>query len=189
MKKVILTVLVTFIAATLLQAQDVFLKGDKAVNLGVGLGSYIGGTGYKTTVPPVSISAEWGIKDGLLNGKSSIGLGGYLAYTSNKWETAIPLVGTYGYDYTYFIIGARGLFHYQFIDKLDTYAGLMLGYNVASSKYFGEELSVPVSAASAGGFTYSTFVGAKYYFTPKLAAFAELGYGIAAIELGLSLKF
>jgi hypothetical protein len=64
-----------------------------------------------------------------------------------------------------------------------------VGYNAASSKFFGDDDILSVSAASAGGFTYSTFIGAKYYFTPKLAAFAEIGYGIAAIELGLSLKF
>ncbi|MDR2056984.1 MAG: hypothetical protein LBP83_01645, partial [Dysgonamonadaceae bacterium] len=138
MKKVILAVLVTFIATTVLQAQNIFVKGDKVVNLGIGFGSYIGESGYKTTLPPLSLSAELGVKDGLLNGKSSIGVGGYLAYTSNKWEISNQVLGTYGFDYSYFIIGARGLFHYQFVDKLDTYAGLMLGYNVASSKYFGE---------------------------------------------------
>jgi hypothetical protein len=188
MKKVILTVLVTLVATTVLQAQDVFLKGDKVINLGVGFGSYIGGSGYKTTVPPLSLFAELGVKDGLLNGKSSIGVGGYLAYTANKWENLLPVVGAYGFDYTHFIIGARGLFHYQFVDKLDTYAGLMLGYNVASSKYFGGNLAIPVHAVSVGGFTYSSFIGARYYFTPKWAAFAEVGYGIAALELGLSLK-
>ena len=35
---------------------------------------------------------------------------------------------------------------------------------------------------------YSWFVGARYYFTDKLAGMAELGYGITYLNLGVSLK-
>jgi hypothetical protein len=184
MKKVILILLVAFLATSALQAQSIFSKGDKVANLGIGLGSYLGGTGYKTTFPPISLSAEYGVKDGLLDGKSAIGVGGYLAYAANKHETILPN-NTFGFKYSHFIIGARGLFHYQLVDKLDTYAGLMLGYNIASSKATG----TGNVAASVGGFSYSVFLGARYYFTPQWAAFAEIGYGIAAIQIGISTKF
>jgi hypothetical protein len=185
MRKVILTVLIAFVAAVGLQAQDAFAKGDKVLNFGVGFGSYLGDeTGYRTTVPPVSLSLDFGVKDGLLKDKASIGVGGYLGYTANRWE--YPLTN-YKIDYSHFILGAKGHFHYQFVKKLDTYAGLLLGYNIVSAEQSAKYVPSTL-VAKASGFTYSAFLGAKYYFTPKVGAFLDLGYGIAAVELGLSLK-
>ena len=65
------------IFATLnLAAQDpIFLKGDKVLNLGVGLGSTLySGTYYKSQVPPVSASLDIGIADNILE-KGSVGVG------------------------------------------------------------------------------------------------------------------
>ena len=185
MKRLFLAVAILFACVSVTMAQDVFVKGDKIGHIGFGVGDFLGGTGYKTTVPPVLISGEYGLTDALLeNGKGFIGVGGYMAYAANKHTYS----GNYGYKYSYFIIGGRGAFHYQFVDKLDTYAGAMLGYNVASASYFGDD-EFSGAKADAGGVTYSTFIGARYYFAENIAAFAELGYGIAALELGLAFKF
>jgi hypothetical protein len=178
MKKIVFSLLLAFSFAVASQAQ-VFAKNDKVVNLGVGIGSYLGGVGYSTIIPPISGSFEYGIVDGLINGKASIGVGGYLGFASQKYK----YLNDSGWNYNYFILGARGAFHYQFVDKLDTYAGLMLGYNIATSS--GDN----VGNVSAGGFVYSTFVGARYYFTESIAAFAEIGYGIAVLQLGVAFKF
>ena len=141
MTKKCISLLIVFTCGAFIsmQAQNIFSKGDKAINVGIGLGSYYGGTGYKSSIPPISASFEQGVVDCLLDGKASIGVGGYLAYSANNWDTAIAN-STYGYKYTYFILGARGVFHYQFVDKLDTYTGLMLGYNVVGSKTIVDSL-------------------------------------------------
>lgn len=188
MTKKCISLLIVFTCGAFIsmQAQNIFSKGDKAINVGIGLGSYYGGTGYKSSIPPISASFEQGVVDGLLDGKASIGVGGYLAYTANKWETAIAN-STYGYKYTYFILGARGVFHYQFVDKLDTYTGLMLGYNVVGSKTIGDSLG-GLASPTASGIGYSAFIGARYHFSDKFTAFAELGYGISALELGISFR-
>jgi hypothetical protein len=188
--KRLLAFVVLFIcgASLTVGAQHIFSKGDQAVNLGLGIGSYYGGDGYTGSIPPLSVSYEKGIIDGLLDGKGSIGVGGYLGYSANKWETSIN-GDTYGYKYSYMMIGARGAFHYQFVDKLDSYGGLMLGYNVVGSKYFGTDLgSYKPEASSASGIGYSAFVGARYHFSDKFAAYGELGYGISALELGISIR-
>jgi hypothetical protein len=187
MKKVLLFSVMLLFVASASQAQHIFSKGDKVVNVGVGLGTYIGGTGYSTVIPPISASFEYGIKDDLFNSeKASLGVGAYLAYMSQKYK--FP-GSNYGYDFSYAIVGARGIIHYQLLDKLDTYGGAMLGYNVASSEWFSDDSSVSVPAPSAGGFTFSLFIGGRYYFTDKFAAFLELGYGIAPAELGVAFKF
>src|SRR5664279_365705 len=85
MKKLLLSLLVVVFAFTQLHAQEsTFKKGDKVVNFGIGLGSTLyTGSFYKTAVPPISASMEVGIVS-LLNDKATIGVGGYLGYSSYK---------------------------------------------------------------------------------------------------------
>jgi len=154
---------------------DAFNKGDKVAQAGIGLGSYISWSGYSSTVPPIAASFEYGIVD-LFDGKGAVGVGGYLAYTSFGYK------GDFNWTISDLIIGPRGLFHYQFVDKLDTYAGLMLGYDIVS---YGQK----DSNLSGSGFISSWFVGARYYFANNIAVYGELGYGIAPLELGISYKF
>jgi len=163
---------------------QVFAKGDKVAQLGLGLGSYYGyGSSWKMSVPPISASFEYGIVDGLLNDKAAVGVGGYIAYTSHKWKGSYYYGGS---DWTWsnLVIGARGLFHYQFVDNLDTYAGLLLGYD--SYMYGG----TGYTNGGSSGLDLSAFAGARYYFTDSFAAFGELGYGgIAILEIGVAMKF
>lgn len=160
-----------------------FVKGDKVLNLGVGFGSTLyTGSYYTNRIPPVSASFEVGIKDELFDENSSLGIGGYFGYTGAKWDYS-----GYGWSYTSLIIGARGTLHYQFIEKLDTYTGLIVGFNAVTSKSHGSvgNGTNPVS----GGIAYSWFLGGRYYFTDNFAGLVELGYGIAYLNLGIALKF
>ena len=40
-----------------------------------------------------------------------------------------------------------------------------------------------------GGVRLGAFVGGKYYFNDKIGAFAELGYGISVLQIGLAGRF
>jgi hypothetical protein len=141
-------VLVGFTAGAIAQTST-FAKGDKVLNLGLGIGSTLyTGSYYKAGIPPLSASFEVGVKDGVLD-KGSIGIGGYLGYSSHKWE-----YGGWGWKYSNIIIGARGNFHYPLLDKLDTYTGLLLGYNIATSKEFGNSVPGYNYSASSGGVVY-----------------------------------
>lgn len=174
--------------ALLGMSQNTFNKGDKVLNLGIGLGNALyTGSGYTSKVPPLSASFEMCIKDNLFNEKSSLGVGGYFGYTSAKWEYS-GWGGSYGWKYTDIVVGARGVFHYQLIDKFDTYAGLLLCYDIVSSKEIGTVPSTADKSTSSRART-DLFIGGRYYFTNKIAAMAEVGYGIAYLNLGLSFKF
>ena len=191
MKKGIFTLAVMFLCISGAMAQeDVFTKGDKVFQIGLGLGNNLGGTGYSSTIPPIVMSGEYGLTDALIKktGKGYVGVGGYFAYTANKHKIGNFDGDDYGWKWTYMIIGGRGAFHYQFVDNLDTYAGVIAGFNIATSKYYGYD-GYTDSAASAGGFTYSTFVGARYYFANNIAVFGEAGYGFNLLEAGLAIKF
>ena len=156
-------------------AQDgIFSKGDQVVNVGIGLGTYISDKGYSMTIPPISASYEVGVVN-LFDGRGGIGVGGYAAYLLRKSSADDYNVGD-------FVIGPRGLFHYQFVDNLDTYAGVMLGYDVVSYSNKNADLG--------GSDFYTTFfVGARYYFTSNVAVFGELGYGVSPLQLGFTFKF
>lgn len=186
MKKFLMLLSVVLFAASQLMAQDPsFQKGDNVINLGIGLGSPIyHGAGYKMAVPPISASYEMGIVDGILK-KAAVGVGAYLGYASYKWEYDND---NWGYKYSDFIIGARGAFHYPFLDKLDTYAGLVIGWRISSTSEFGTVIP-DLYSTKGGGFYTAEFIGARYYFVNNFAAFAEIGYGISWFNLGVSFKF
>ena len=62
----------------------------------------------------------------------------------------------------------------------------MLGYNHVTSRVFaGAQTGTP---ASTSYFLYGLHAGARYYFAPKIAAFAEVGYGMGTAQAGLSFK-
>ncbi|MDR1408583.1 MAG: porin family protein [Tannerella sp.] len=168
-------------------AQSAFAKNDKVINLGIGLPTYLGGNGYSMSMPLISGSFEYGIVDNLINGKASIGVGGYLAYTANKYE----YMPNYGHRYSYFILGPRGAFHYSPVPKLDTYGGLMLGYDIIGSSTYGAALPYDQDKYTVSGskIGYSIFAGVRYYFTSHIAVFGEVGYGIAPLEGGISFRF
>lgn len=184
MRKLLLTVVATAVSVLLLNGQDLmFLKGEKVLNLGLGLGNTLySGSYYKSQVPPVSASLEIGVVDNVIE-KGVVGVGPYLGYSSFKYEYS-----DWGWKYSNIIIGARGSFHYPLVDKLDTYTGLLLGYNIASSKEFGNSVPGWDYSYSAGGLTWSWYIGGRYYFKENLAAMLELGYGIAYLNLGIALK-
>jgi len=186
MKKSIFSILCLTIGISMSNAQEsTFSSGDKVLNIGIGLGNVVySGAGYSSIVPPISASFEYGVMDGI-GENGSIGVGGYFGYTSAKWE--MTLMGdTYGWKYNSYIVGVRGSFHYTFVDKLDTYAGLMLGYNIVKATETG---TINFGASASGsGFAWSIHIGGRYFFNPHIAAMMELGYGISYLNLGIAFK-
>jgi hypothetical protein len=189
MKKIVFFLFAFAVATSLMAQNNNFAQGDKVLNVGIGIGSTLyAGTGYTSKVPPVSVSLEFGFKDDFLDVQDlSLGLGGYFGYTSSKWESSWG-GGVWGWEYSSIIIGPRGTLHYPFVDNLDTYTGLMIGYNIVSSKSYGTSFLGDYSV-SASGIAWSYYLGARYYFTDNIAAMVELGYGIAYLNLGVALKF
>ena len=179
MKKIfVLLLAVSFSVSQLYAQESTFEKGEKVLNLGVGFGSTYYASYYSSQSPALSASFEVGVVDNILE-KGVIGIGGYVGFSSSKyanyWKT------------TNFIIGARGTFHYPLVDKLDTYTGLLLGYNIASHKYYDNYLGG--FNASSSGLASAWFVGGRYYFSDAIAVMAEFGYGISYLTVGVALKF
>ena len=162
------------------QAQP-FQKGTTAANVGIGLGTALGGLG--SARPAISISVDHGFWD--IGGPGVITLGGYLGNTGYKYDAL-----GYTAKWNYLIIGARGAYHYNgFTDlpNLDVYGGAMLGYNIVS--YKSEGGGTDLSNNYGSGLGLSGFVGGRWFFTDHIGAYAELGYGVSVLALGVTCKF
>jgi hypothetical protein len=183
-------------ASVPLSASAQFDEGDNVLGVGVGIGGNYGigftGNGVSQS-PAIALHFDHGMGD---LGPGTWGLGGFVGYKSYKYSyDNIYYFNNYtsSYKWTYTVIGARGTWHYNEWhgnDKLDTYGGLMLAYRAAS---FKDETKYPagVSAFSEGsysGITLSGLIGARYFFTDKIGAYLEAGFGVSVLQLGLAVK-
>jgi hypothetical protein len=189
MKKTPKIFILTLVLALLLPVASmdaqIFKQGDMVLSFGLGLGAtyYTGGFGYKTTFPPIFVAGDYCLREKL--GPGNLGVGGYLGYSTYKWD----YYGDYGQKFSTMIIAARGTYHFvDLVDKLDLYGGVTLGAKIVSEKDYGEWGNAS-HTSNGSGVAYSLFAGARYYFTDNFGAMGELGYGIAWLSLGVSLKF
>ncbi len=183
-KKNFITIAVCLFTAVYSSAQTSFEKGNNVVNLGVSFGGNLYG-GYSggnlSRIPLFKLSYERCIIDNLFNDKSAIGVGGLVGYTSAKYKFA----GGNSWKSSDIMLGVQGAFHYSFIDKLDTYAGLRGTYDIVTFKW-NEHSDID---AASNSFYFNFYAGARYYFMNSLSVFAEVSHGYELIHAGISLKF
>jgi hypothetical protein len=128
---------------------------------------------------------EPSIRTGCMPGVNS--LGGYVGYKGYSYSAT-----DYSEKWHYTVLGVRSAYHYNGlnVEKLDLYGGVMLSYNILSYSYSdigGYNFSGSGSYGSTVGF--SLYVGARVFFTDNLAVLAELGYGVAYLNVGIAAKF
>jgi hypothetical protein len=155
------------------------------INAGIGFG--VLASGYDIGIPPISVSADFKLPVDF-----PITVGPLVALSSQTYSWSL---GSYGYEFTYthFAIGARGMYHFNLLRNLDTYAGLVLGYVISSGKaeYTGDWGNVgKTDPVNLSYFLWGANIGARYFFTNNIGAYLELGYsGLQVVSFGLALKF
>lgn len=154
------------------------------LNLGVGIGSNFLAAGAKSSLPPLSLSYEHGLF-------KHISIGALVGYAGATIETP-TIGGTWKYKYSYILVGARASYHFLVkVPKLDPYVGLIAGYNVGSvttESPAGYTGTFTPPSVSAGGVLIGGHLGAHYMFANRIGAFAEVGYGVSFLTLGLTAK-
>lgn len=143
-------------------------KDDRHLNIGLGVGGNLG--------MPIGISYEHGFTE-----KISGGI--YLGYArkSESYDDAGQ------WKYSYLLVAARASYHFKVnTEKFDPYIGAVLGYNISSVKWQGD--SEAPASSSAGDIVIGGHLGSRYWFTEKVGAFAELGYGVGILSLGITFK-
>lgn len=151
-------------------------KGDKLLNVGIGVNSYYNGG------IPFGASFEVGVTD-------EISVGGSIDYLSHNY-------GNFAGDdwrFTALYIGARGSYHFNELlnlsnEAIDIYGGLTLGYRNFSwsDSRFGSGLG----NSYGSGVFLGIYAAGRYYFSEKVGAFLEVGaVGSTNAKLGVAFKF
>ncbi len=163
---------------------EAFSAGNIAINAGAGYGKALYGT---TVIPPISATVDYALPIAGL----PFSVGGLVGFTSSKYSYSSSYYGSYEYDYSTIALGARIAYHPNFgIKKLDTYVGAMVGYYLINGSASGTGYYANKEYdGSNGSFAWGSYIGARYFFMPNLAAFAELGAGFTYATLGASFKF
>ena len=174
MKKLLSSLFVVALLAFISEGAmaQAYEKGDKLLNVGVGLGTYgAGGIG-------LGGSFEYGIHEAI-----SVGvLGGYSGRSN--------YLGS-GTRWSVLTIGVRGSYHFNELlnldnDQIDLYAGVGLGYRNISWNYNGVGLG---NGYGSGGILFLGHIGGRYYLKPNLGIFAELGSSFGVLQAGVAFKF
>jgi hypothetical protein len=166
-----------------------FGKDSQAINLGIGFGNTIlTGSYYSFTIPVIAAAYEYGLVEIGMGPHVTgvISAGGFLGYANNKykypnWTGDVSLV------YNTFQVSARGNYHFIFHDKIDTYAGIQLGYAIINSKWKGDS-SIPPYSAVGSKFAGGGYVGGRYYWNDSWAVYAELGWMLYIFSFGVTYR-
>ena len=192
-----ITIAVAAVLALFFAAAGAFAAGSPAfknggieIQAGVGFGFWGYYSGATMTVPPIIVSAEYQV---LVAPQVPLSFGLLAGYTGAQYKYDGGAGNTYTDTFSFIVIGGRLSYHFiEFITvpNLDTYAGILLGYDIASVSYSGTGTyaSGPIPGVTAGGFTYGFYAGARYYFTPNIGVYGELGYTLGYINAGLAVK-
>ncbi|MDR2493959.1 MAG: hypothetical protein LBD24_01930 [Spirochaetaceae bacterium] len=182
-------------ASYLLKYPEPISAGNWLLDIGVGFGL---GSNHSIIIPPLLFTFEYALPIGGL----PFSLGGLVGFAWSHWEGK-SWYPTYGYNTTYIQdwfhipVGFRIAYHFNWgVKNLDTYVTTTLGVDIMiydgyykkSDGSKGDSYDNNVSGFN--WFMFGTHIGARYYFTPVIGAFLELGgYSPHYAALGLALKF
>ncbi|MDR2519423.1 MAG: hypothetical protein LBD13_08455 [Spirochaetaceae bacterium] len=180
-------------ASYLLQYPEPIQAGNWLLDVGVGFG--LGGA--NTLIPPILFTFEYALPLGGL----PFSLGGLVGfawshYEGNSWYYS-PSQTKYIQDWFHIPVGFRIAYHFNWgVKNLDTYVTTTLGadimiYDGYHKKPDGSKgASYDNTATAFDWLMIGTHIGARYYFTPMIGAFLELGgWSPHYAALGLALKF
>jgi hypothetical protein len=184
-KKNLLFSLVAGLAFSFATQAQVYENGKNYLNAGIGVGTFYRGL-------PFGLSYERGVTD-------DISVGGFFDYSAAKYSYG-SLGGFFGNSLdgrlTILFVGARASYHFNKLlnmdnNKVDLYGGAALGFRSVSWKYDDEDLNNNslFSDPYSSGILFGIHAGARYMFSENIGGFAELGYGVSVLKLGLAVKF
>ncbi|MGO9412645.1 MAG: hypothetical protein ACLQCB_18085 [Spirochaetia bacterium] len=188
---VLVVVALLFVAAGVFAADSpAFKNGGIEFQAGIGFGFWGYYTGASMTVPPIIASVEYQF---MAAPQIPLSVGLLAGYTGSQYKYDDGFGDTYTDTFSFIVVGGRVSYHFIELIKvpnLDTYAGLLLGYDIASVSYSGTGgfAGGSIPGVTAGGFTYGFYAGARYYFASFIGIYAELGYTLGYVNAGLALK-
>jgi hypothetical protein len=109
-------------------------------------------------------------------------LGIQAAFDYYSWSGG---AGLGSYSWKYIPIGVTANYHFKMTEpKFDPFVGLGLGYQIITCDAPG----LPGGYCSNSAIYFIGRAGARYFFSPKMAAYADAGAGGATLNVGIMFK-
>ncbi|TLX72265.1 hypothetical protein E9993_18295 [Labilibacter sediminis] len=157
-------------------------------SLGIGIGVPAINNTHTSRSPAITATYEYGFSDKI--GIGYIGGGALLSFSGAENEyTYINTKHTSNYSNV--IMGPRAAYHFDMVEltgdnnwsNIDVYSGLFLGLNFQNHKYTNTEIKQNNTKLIT-----DIFAGIRYGFNDKLGAFAEVGFGVTYLNLGVNVR-
>ena len=104
-------------------------------------------------------------------------LGVQVAFDYYSWSNTF-------YSYKYIPIGVTANYHFHLDEpKIDPFVGLGLGYQLITC-----DVSGLGNVCASSAIYFIGRAGVRYFFSPKMAAYADAGAGAGALHVGLMFK-
>jgi hypothetical protein len=164
--------------------------GTTVINFGIGVGN--GYTYYTNATSSPVISASLDHAVGRL-GEGTVGIGGIISYQTASYTNTYYSVHVED-SWTTTYVAARGTWHPDFAatNTCDFYGAVQLGYvNFGYTETLTGTGYHPTTSTGSlsSGLVLGASLGGRVYLTKNIGLFAEVGYDIAYLKLGASLKF
>ncbi len=167
MKKILVVIAsaLTFMCANASNVEKIQFanKGDLSLGAMVGLPA----NWPDANMPMVSIDGMWGLKDGFINTKTfgqngAIDLGAYVGFCQFGWSDDYAK-----WSFWHLPIVVRSGFHWEFVKKLDVYAGFQGGIAIehGMNKIKIEGANDDRDGKGYVGGIFGMYIGAKWMFT------------------------
>jgi hypothetical protein len=102
-----------------------------------------------------------------------------IGVSADWYHYSESFIGT-DYDFTYIPVAATANYHFNLENKkLDPFVGLGLGYLIVNTPYGG--------SYSSGIYAVGR-LGMRYFMSPKMALYGDVGAGAAALNVGVMFK-
>lgn len=185
-------------------ASAAFTEGSVAMDITIGAPTHSGTEFRDVMIPPLTLCVDGGLTSIGKSGKMAISLGGMASYyLYDVWGHQ------YGYNYHGYyyntslfydaemhniFVAFRGAFHFDPTDRIDVYAGLLMGghwkiWNYVDGldyySYYGEN-------PTRNKFSFGPFLGARFFvsdgFGFKAEFGADSGSGFPYAQAGITFK-
>lgn len=102
-----------------------------------------------------------------------------IGVSADWYHYSESFIGT-DYSFTYIPVAATANYHFKLESKkIDPFVGLGLGYLIVNTPYGG--------SYSSGIYAVGR-LGMRYFMSPKMALYGDVGAGAAAINVGVTFK-
>ncbi|MCF8331591.1 MAG: porin family protein [Bacteroidales bacterium] len=179
MKKITILLALSLMFAFSASAQN-YEEGDMNLNLNIGLGS--GQLPENIKLPPTSIQFEYGIAE-------NFGLGLMVGYANTDYEIRLSNGDVGNFKTGHFLLGGISQYHFYSSERSTVFAKAMLGYDITSVTFNSDDgMQADDFDNKNPALIYGIHIGGNYYFSDNAGIFAEIGYGLSILNIGLTLK-